>query len=107
MGCGYEFGCKTCRKGYDLGYGPYSTWLTAHTLKEFDESLAGSLKDIPKNQRIRACLEEHDGHDTFYASEDFAHRHGKVLCMEWGYMGSECQVLAEDWGDWEYVGCPD
>jgi hypothetical protein len=106
MGCSNTFACSTCRKSYYLGYGSYSTWLTPDTLAEYDRTIEEwdrKLGELAKNKRVRECLVEHDGHDHFYFNEDFAHRHGRVLCAEVGYMGGECLVLAYDFGVWEHV----
>lgn len=101
MGCGYDFGCKTCKKAYYLGYGSYTTWLTFGTLAEFDAAPMGLVKERAKNQRIRECLEAHDGHATFYVGWDWCHTEGPRLYSDTGDYGAS-ELWIEDWGGWEH-----
>jgi hypothetical protein len=103
MGCSYDFACKTCKKSYFLGSGSYSTWMTYRSLDEFNEGLDGvKTKSLGKNERIRACLTEHAGHDYEYVLWDICSARGGVLYSETGSYGA-LEVFLPDWGEYEKI----
>lgn len=103
MGCGYDFACQTCKKSYYLGYGSYRTWMTFNSLAEFDANAApAEKKDLSKNQNIRKCLEEHDGHNHVYVGWDWNSVRGGVLYDDTANCG-EGDVFIPDWGEYERI----
>ncbi len=108
MGRSSTFSCNTCRKNYFLGYGSYGSWLDlTYSLDEYEEKAKEvheefksdcynwhdkdgkcdppDPRDFYKNENVRKCLEEHQGHDIDYYSEDFyyeEHQEYEFIDME-------------------------
>jgi hypothetical protein len=105
MGRSGTFYCKTCKVEVYLGYGGYGSWMDQHrSVKDWDAHAKSVPKDadLRKNQRMRQCLELHEGHDVETHSGDWAHNHGTVVCGEFGAYGA-CVPLFDTEG-WRYVG---
>lgn len=106
MGREAHLSCRTYRKSYYLGYGPYSTWVKAETLAEYEAADNSDYrKNLLKNENLYRCLKEHDGHDYAIWSSDYCDIIGDdlveymsdVVLIE-GYTGYELfNLYDEDW----------
>lgn len=100
MGCGYDFCCNTCKKSYYLGYGSYSTWCCVNTLEEFQ--LWHPRPPLRKNENIKTCLVEHQGHDFEYLLWDICWAKGGDLWADIGPYG-ESKLYIPDWDQYEKI----
>ena len=109
MGCDQIFTCLDCEKHYDLGYGSYSTWVYAVDMDKFREEVeaiwerrAIDAAALRRNQALRECIQEHDGHEVHLWSHDYA-------CVEDGKLviasGPCYEVLADNVNDFDWVIC--
>jgi hypothetical protein len=80
----YEAVCFDCRVRTKLGSGCASTWLVwAKTTAEID-SAPEHLRTLAKNQRWRAFVLRHEGHELDTWSDDYTWEQGDVVSLDDG-----------------------